>query len=75
MKNAKETLDGYVISLLEHGKRLPPASAITEHHADGKDFLTYISCDIAGAKCVRKNVTLPAWLPRMAENTGKNFPY
>ena len=71
MKNAKEALDGYVISLLEHGKRLPPASSITEHHADGKDFLTYISCDIAGAKCVRKNVTLS----RMAENTGKNFPY
>ena len=42
MKNAKEALGGYVISLLEHGKRLHPASAITEHHADGKEFLTYI---------------------------------
>lgn len=73
VENAKEALDGYVISLLEQGKTLPLATAITEHHADGKDFLTYISCDIASAKYVRKNVTLPAWLSQMAEKTGINF--
>ena len=74
MKNAKEAVDGYVISLLEHGKRLPPGAQSRSIMLMARTS-SLISCDIAGAKCARKNVTLPAWLSRMAENTGKNFPY
>ena len=72
--NARESLEGYVESLLEHGTPLPPASDITTIKAGGKDFATYISCDISDTgKSVRKNVTLPDWLNSRAERAGINF--
>ena len=74
VENAKEALEGYVISVLERGENLPEASAITSLHADGKDFLTYISCDISNSgKFVRKNVTIPEWLSVRAEKASINF--
>lgn len=74
VNNAKEALEGYVISVLERGGNLPAATAITSLHADGKDFLTYISCDISNSgKFVRKNVTIPEWLSVRAEKASINF--
>lgn len=74
VENAKESLEGFVISLLERGESLPKASAITKFHADGSDFLTYISCDISNSgKFVRKNVTIPEWLSVRAEKAAINF--
>lgn len=76
VENAKEALEGYIISVLERGGNLPPASAIKtlRSKSKGKDFLTYISCDIsANEKFVRKNVTLPEWLSLRAEKAGVNF--
>ncbi|MBQ3801573.1 MAG: type II toxin-antitoxin system HicB family antitoxin [Treponema sp.] len=74
VENAKEALEGYAFSILERGERLPKASAITSLHAEGKDFLTYISCDISNrGKFVRKNVTIPEWLSVQAEKASINF--
>lgn len=74
VEKAREALEGYVISVLERGGNLPEASAITSLHAEGKDFLTYISCDISSSgKFVRKNVTIPEWLSVRAEKAAVNF--
>ena len=74
MENAREALEGFIESCLERGLPLPDATPITELHAEGKDFLTYVSCDISGSKkFVRKNVTLPEWLSHRAEKASINF--
>lgn len=74
VENAKESLEGYVASVLEHGGTLPKPTEITSLHTDGKDFLTYVSCDISSSKkFVRKNITLPEWLAVRAEKAALNF--
>ena len=74
LDNAKEALEGYLEVELEESHELPSASEITSLHAEGKDFLTYISADIADmGKYVRKNVTIPDWLCRRAEKAAINF--
>ena len=74
IENAQEALAGYLESMLEEWKMISKPSKITELHADGKDFLTYVCCDVeATGKSIRKNVTLPAWLERLAENASINF--
>ena len=74
VENAQEALEGYLVTILEEGKKVSKPSNITDFKTDGKDFLTYISCDIEGiGKSVRKNVTLPFWLDRLAEKASINF--
>lgn len=74
VENAKEALEGYSESVLERGGSLPPATTITKFHTKGKDFVTYISCDIStSGKFIRKNVTLPEWLAVRAEKLAINF--
>lgn len=74
VESAKESLEGYIASILEHNETLPAPSKITSLHADEKDFLTYISCDISNeGKFVRKNVTIPEWLSVRAEKAAVNF--
>lgn len=74
VENAQEALEGYLVTTLEEGKNITKPSNIKELKAKGKDFLTYISCDIEGVgKSVRKNVTLPFWLDRLAEKARINF--
>lgn len=74
LDNAKEALECHIEYFLENDKPLPKASEITSLHAEGKDFLTYISADLADmGKYVRKNVTIPGWLCRRAEKAAINF--
>ena len=74
VENAHDALEGFLISVLENGKKISKPSKITDLNVKGKDFLTYVSCDIEGiGKSVRKNVTLPAWLDRLAEKASINF--
>lgn len=74
LDNAKEALECHIEHFFENDKPLPSASEITSLHAEGRDFLTYISADIAEmGKYVRKNVTIPDWLCRRAEKAGVNF--
>ncbi len=72
--NSRESLEGYLISLLENGQDIPEPSRLTEIKAGENDFLSYIECDLnMKGKCVRKNVTIPEWLDRKAEKAGLNF--
>jgi len=72
--NAREALECHIEYFFENDKPLPAATPITDLHADGKDFLTYISCDIPqGAKSVKKTLTIPDWLNRRAEKANINF--
>ena len=72
--NSKESLEGYVISLLEAGNTLPKARSIKDITTPDDGFVTYIEGDIsASSRHVRKNVTLPDWLSKKAEKEGVNF--
>ena len=74
LDNAKEALECHTEYFLENNLDFPPASEITSLHAEGKDFLTYITADLADiGKYVRKNVTIPDWLCRRAERAAINF--
>ena len=55
VENAKEALEGYAVSVLEKGGPLPKASRITDIKTSGKDFATYIECDVSSTgKSVRQ---------------------
>ena len=74
--NSRESLEGYLISLLENGRDIPEPSRLTDLKAGKNDFLSYIECDMSKrGKCVRKNVTIPEWLDRKAERAGLNFSH
>lgn len=74
VENAQEALEGYLVTLLADGKKLSKPSNITDFNVKEKDFLSYISCNIEGiGKSVRKNVTLPFWLDKLAEKASINF--
>ena len=74
VKNAEESLGGYLITILEQGKNLPKASSIFDHKVRGKNFVTYIDSGITESqRYVRKNVTLPEWLDKKAEKASINF--
>lgn len=74
VENAQEALEGYLVTLLAGGKKLSKPSNITDFNVKEKDFLSYISCNIEGiGKSVRKNVTLPFWLDKLAEKASINF--
>lgn len=74
LENAREAMEGYIEVELEEHNTLPAPSLITDLKAEGKDFLTYISCELPqGAKSVKKTLTIPDWLNRRAEKAGVNF--
>lgn len=74
VENAKEALECHCGYFFEQEKTLPKPTLITDLKADGKDFLTYIECDIQNSgKSIRKNVTIPDWLNRKAESAQINF--
>ncbi len=75
--NAKEALEGYAITLLEEGHKLPAPSDITNIACDKNSFSTLVECDITNhlTKCraVKKTLTIPSWLNDMAVSEGVNF--
>lgn len=74
IENSEESLEGYIITLLEHGEELPKPSSIFDHKVKGKSFVTYITSGITeNQRYVRKNVTLPEWLAKKAEKAAINF--
>ena len=74
LANAKEALEGYIECELEEKGKVPPAREITEFKVEGKDFLSYVTCDILQkAKSVKKTLTIPAWLNDQSERLGVNF--
>lgn len=69
---ASEALEGYILSLVDEGKPIPPPSEISSvpHPADG--FVNYISCSLK-EKSVKKTLTISERLNRLAEAAGINF--
>ena len=71
---AADAASGWVLTELEEGRPIPPASKITEIEADQGGFVSLLVLDMAayaekyGKKSVRKNLTLPAWLNTFAES-------
>lgn len=74
IKNSKESLSGYLITLLESGEDIPIASSISTVKLEGAGFVSLVECELTGeTRYVRKNITLPEWMNVKAEKMGINF--
>ena len=76
MKNAREMLEGVLAYYLEEGDELPEPSDITQVKvSDG--FASMIQVDptpfVRNNKAIRKNVTVPEWLVRLADREKVNY--
>jgi predicted RNase H-like HicB family nuclease len=74
-----DAASGWVLTELEDGKPVPPASAVTDIRPDAGGFVSMLVLDMDayaekyGNKAVRKNLTIPAWLNTFAESKNVNF--
>lgn len=70
MEMATEALGLYLADLLENGKKLPPATDIS-NLAVSDGFVNYVSVDVnkyrRNTKAVKKTLSIPAWLAEEAE--------
>ena len=76
MKNAREMLESALASYIDEGLALPAPSDIAELKApDG--FVTLIQVNplpfVKNNKAIRKNVTVPEWLVRLADREKVNY--
>ncbi|HEM5268845.1 TPA: type II toxin-antitoxin system HicB family antitoxin [Streptococcus suis] len=76
MYNAREFLESSIALYIDEGMELPKASDIKELSApDG--FVSMIQADptpyIKNNKAIRKNVTVPEWLTKLADREGLNY--
>ncbi|HFI0026789.1 TPA: type II toxin-antitoxin system HicB family antitoxin [Streptococcus suis] len=76
MYNAREFLESSIALYIDEGMELPKASDIKELTApDG--FVSMIQADptpyIKNNKAIRKNVTVPEWLTKLADREGLNY--
>ncbi|MGT2637996.1 type II toxin-antitoxin system HicB family antitoxin [Streptococcus ratti] len=76
MKNARQMLESVLVSYLDEGMKLPSPSDIREVSVDD-GFVTMIQADpspyLRNNKAVRKNVTVPEWLVRLADRDQVNY--
>ena len=76
---AEDAACGWVLTELEDGNTVPPASAIQAVTPEEGDFVSLITLDMDtytekyGKKAVRKSLTIPAWLNTFAEARKVNF--
>ena len=76
MKNAREMLESVLASYIDEGLTLPTPSDISKLKApDG--FVTLIQVNplpfVKNNKAIRKNVTVPEWLVRLADREKVNY--
>ncbi|WP_156020969.1 type II toxin-antitoxin system HicB family antitoxin [Streptococcus ruminantium] len=76
MYNAREFLGSSIALYIDEGMELPKGSSIENMSApDG--FVTMIQADptpfIKNNKAIRKNVTVPEWLTKLADREGLNY--
>ncbi|HFH9916026.1 TPA: type II toxin-antitoxin system HicB family antitoxin [Streptococcus suis] len=76
MYNAREFLESSIALYIDEEMELPKASDIKELSApDG--FVSMIQADptpyIKNNKAIRKNVTVPEWLTKLADREGLNY--
>lgn len=76
---ATDAACGWVLDELEDGRSVPNASSFVEIVPNEGGFVTMLVLDMDsyaekyGAKAVRKNLTIPAWLNTFAEANHINF--
>ena len=76
---ATDAASGWILDELEDGHPAPEASSIDSIHPERGGFVSLIVLDMDayaekyGAKAVRKNLTVPAWLNTFAEVHNLNF--
>ena len=74
-----DAASGWVLTELESGRPIPPASDVNTVHPEEGSFVSLLALDMDayaakyGTKAVRKNLTIPAWLNTFAEDNGINF--
>lgn len=76
---AQDAASGWVLDELEDGNPAPRASDLSDLHTEENQFISLLVLDMDtyaekyGAKAVRKNLTIPAWLNTFAEKQRVNF--
>ena len=80
IEDAVSQASGVILSIMEKGRDVPPASEYTDIHTeDPDDFVSLIVLDMGAysdahaQKSVRKNITVPAWLNAYGEAHHVNF--
>lgn len=76
MKNARQMLESVLASYLDEGMKLPNPSEIRKLSVED-GFATMIQADpspyLKNNKAIRKNVTVPEWLVRLADRDQVNY--
>ncbi len=76
---ATDAASGWVLDEIEEGNAIPAASAPQDITPDEGGLVTMLVLDMDayaekyGAKAVRKNLTIPAWLNTFAERNNINY--
>ncbi len=80
LDNAANEASRYILTLMEKGEDVPPASDYADVVADDPDdFVNYVVLDMGAysdahaQKSVRKNITIPSWLNAYGEAHHVNF--
>ena len=74
LENAKEALAGYLVTLLEQGKEIKMPSDISNIIPPSGAFTSLVDADlIKKSQAVKKTLTIPSWLNKIAENNHVNF--
>lgn len=79
IENAQDAASGWVLDELEDGNNVPSSSDIKKIDVEKDQFANLIMLDMDsyaekyGAKAIRKNCTIPAWLNTAAELRNINF--
>lgn len=77
LKCAQEALEGYALTLLENGEKLPEPSDIATIKTDENSFTSFVQTDLSAylksSKAVKKTLTIPEWLNNQAVANGINF--
>ncbi len=80
IEDATNQASGVILSIMEKGGDVPPASDYADIHTeDPDDFVSLIVLDMGAysdahaQKSVRKNITIPAWLNAYGEAHHVNF--
>jgi predicted RNase H-like HicB family nuclease len=74
-----DAASGWVLTELEGGRPVPPASEISAIQPEANGFVSLLALDMDaytekyGDKAIRKNLTIPAWLNTFAESNHVNF--
>jgi predicted RNase H-like HicB family nuclease len=74
-----DAASGWVLTELEEGRPIPPASVIEQVRPGPGGFVSLLVLDMDayaekyGDKAIRKNLTIPAWLNTFGETHNINF--